>query len=735
MSFKSIFEKYDVYKECPNCKNKSLIELEEGLFVCDNCGKEYKGSLEESVLNEGPGAGWEKDVDESLKEARASRYFSPVFSNPKEYVKKCLKGEVKSPYFRHLSSNGESGEVELDGTTYAFRKLPNGDYKVMTSQEAGWNWSETLFKDESLKESWSDASYKDYESINKFVRENNGPGFIELVNCEDGPLDTSIITVEIEGDWKHDHDRFDYLVEQWAEKNGRKIIKIDVEVIEDTEEDWYPAQHTIYIAKDDESYDMLNKMRPLFANESLKEAFNADTVKKRISSYKESDNGHRLFKYYDWTSDEAEEKAKQASIKDPTDVYYVKYDDIMNPCSDVRWYKGNSYLNESLDEKLDESLTLYRGYQKSFYRWDAVDNGFRLDSNGEIDFTSDPEVAAGYGWFGLRIKVQGLKFKKVSSYSVADRESIIDEGFDGVQQHDQFYIFNVDKLNNNIIEKHAYTIAGTDIGLVINKTPNTTAPRDIKRNTLCYIKGKIFNSAWGHKIYFNDEEYVLCKTHDDSGHASVVVYSTECAELNNRTGTYCTAPLSEVMLYTNASDESLSEDTSYSWKPDTSFKHIKSVLDAATARGKYVNNEREEVLAALDRADKKGYTPEQRKYIKDKHMEMWKKNNSQEESLKERYSSDQVILPAALRKKLNNLCYKYSGFKLPQEVAPLWDELYDLGIEVLIQGPPQDVAADGAKSWTVPFQYNGETVDNSRFVYSVYEGSNSLKNDYNMYFS
>ena len=109
--------------------------------------------------------------------------------------------------------------------------------------------------------------------------------------------------------------------------------------------------------------------------------------------------------------------------------------------------------------------------------------------------------------------------------------------------------------------------------------------------------------------------------------------------------------------------------------------------------------------------------------------------SNKENSLSERYPSDQVILPAPLRKKLNNLCYKYSGFKLPQEVAPLWDELYKLGIEVLIQGPPQDVAEDGAKSWMVPFQYNGETVDNSRFVYSVYEGSNSLKNDYNMYFS
>lgn len=102
--------------------------------------------------------------------------------------------------------------------------------------------------------------------------------------------------------------------------------------------------------------------------------------------------------------------------------------------------------------------------------------------------------------------------------------------------------------------------------------------------------------------------------------------------------------------------------------------------------------------------------------------------------LVERYSDDMVILPASLKRQLNKICQKYSGYHLPEEIRPMWDEFMNLGIEVLISGYPTD-QAPGAKSWTVPFEYNGETVDNSRFVYSVYEGSNSLKNDYNMYFS
>ena len=43
------------------------------------------------------------------------------------------------------------------------------------------------------------------------------------------------------------------------------------------------------------------------------------------------------------TSEEAEEKAKQASIDNPDDIYYVAYDDIMDPASDIRWIAGEPY--------------------------------------------------------------------------------------------------------------------------------------------------------------------------------------------------------------------------------------------------------------------------------------------------------------------------------------------------------------------------------------------------------
>lgn len=75
--------------------------------------------------------------------------------------------------------------------------------------------------------------------------------------------------------------------------------------------------------------------------------------------------------------------------------------------------------------------------------------------------------------------------------------------------------------------------------------------------------------------------------------------------------------------------ESINEDVRKEWKPNLNFKHIKDVLEKALSRGKYANNEREEVLAAIDLCDKKQkYTPEQRKFIRDSHEKMWRMNRN-----------------------------------------------------------------------------------------------------------
>lgn len=53
------------------------------------------------------------------------------------------------------------------------------------------------------------------------------------------------------------------------------------------------------------------------------------------------------------TDDEAEESAKQASLKYPGNIFYVQYDNLMNPSSDIKWVNGQPYY--TYDEALRAS--------------------------------------------------------------------------------------------------------------------------------------------------------------------------------------------------------------------------------------------------------------------------------------------------------------------------------------------------------------------------------------------
>lgn len=87
-----------------------------------------------------------------------------------------------------------------------------------------------------------------------------------------------------------------------------------------------------------------------------------------------------------------------------------------------------------------------------------------------------------------------------------------------------------------------------------------------------------------------------------------------------------------------------------------------------------------------------------------------------------------------IRRKLNSIVNRYNGWQDPSAIGKMFGELADEGVDVTVMGPPQDYAP-GAKSWTVPWELGGVRVENSMFVYSVYEGGETPRNEYNMYFS
>lgn len=100
------------------------------------------------------------------------------------------------------------------------------------------------------------------------------------------------------------------------------------------------------------------KMKELKTNKQKK---TESTPEKRISKYKESDGSVLRGGWKEISDKEAEELAKQASIDDPTDVYYVEYNDIMDSSSNIRWYKGKSYTPEEVQEiRKKEKYALYK---------------------------------------------------------------------------------------------------------------------------------------------------------------------------------------------------------------------------------------------------------------------------------------------------------------------------------------------------------------------------------------
>jgi len=107
------------------------------------------------------------------------------------------------------------------------------------------------------------------------------------------------------------------------------------------------------------------ELREFIYNELLesKEIKTEGTKQKRISHYNEFDNGHVLHAWYEMSNEEAEEKAKQASIENPNDVYYVQYDDIMNPSSELRWFRGKQYTIDTIDKEGSEYFE-YRNSKK-----------------------------------------------------------------------------------------------------------------------------------------------------------------------------------------------------------------------------------------------------------------------------------------------------------------------------------------------------------------------------------
>lgn len=117
-------------KITPDSKNKE-IDIEDKSEVGDIGHPIKKGLVDPTNKNI-------KESKEIVKNI-LSKQLKDNKVKPFKDAKECPRG------FAFKSSNGSSGQVRYNGKDYVFAVV-DGELRVMTDAEAGWNWSETIYK-------------------------------------------------------------------------------------------------------------------------------------------------------------------------------------------------------------------------------------------------------------------------------------------------------------------------------------------------------------------------------------------------------------------------------------------------------------------------------------------------------------------------------------------------------------------------------------------------------------
>lgn len=110
---------------CNSCGSVKKYD-EDGFSFCPECNR--------SDDNVGP-------VCESTRAVKS--ILQPLVVNGRV---RAFRDDEKCPRgFSFKSGNGTSGEVRYNGTDYVYAVV-DGELRVMTASDAGWNWSETIYK-------------------------------------------------------------------------------------------------------------------------------------------------------------------------------------------------------------------------------------------------------------------------------------------------------------------------------------------------------------------------------------------------------------------------------------------------------------------------------------------------------------------------------------------------------------------------------------------------------------
>ena len=191
---------------------------------------------------------------------------------------------------------------------------------------------------------FNEAYYEAVYNLEPLISGNAGEKtYKELVDILSGKqINESVDTNSIIRTFNKDHHKFTDMVMElhsYIEAEPGKISRDLKAAIKSNKLEDY-LKHSA--AMDDE--EISNFVKKYFGKtNNINESFDVNKVAKRISSYKKPYK-HKFHSWYEKLSpDKAEEMARQASLENPEDIYFVQYDDIMNSSSEYRYVNGVQY--------------------------------------------------------------------------------------------------------------------------------------------------------------------------------------------------------------------------------------------------------------------------------------------------------------------------------------------------------------------------------------------------------
>lgn len=316
------------------------------------------------------------------------------YNNMYELYKNLVKSTLDGGIISRKYYKGKTGYKPTAGASdkeLEFVKKDFPEIRILESDEITKKSDEV--NDELLRYLYDDTDYEvsrdgkisnidfpEYESFNDSVMEvskkefnkaknklENALNNIKLYNDSDGSgvyieLNDNHTMYNLEDNGKSNEDWYSIIDSKSAEfkaETGEELIFVG-----------RSARHVCVELTLDNilNYNKLKEVQERLEDEAVEEFNNIEestitegTSSKRVAKYNEFDNGKVIHSWSDMSDEEAEEQARQASLKDDKDVYYVQYDNVMNPTSKYVWYKGERHDSSEADniiKSMNESAEL-----------------------------------------------------------------------------------------------------------------------------------------------------------------------------------------------------------------------------------------------------------------------------------------------------------------------------------------------------------------------------------------